>query len=334
MQHVGTDLAAPRALLLVPDHGGQLVLTLLQRQLVELAPQHVHRHLAVHVLGPLVLAADHDPRRNMGDADGGVRPVDVLPARAAGPEGIHPQVLGAHLHVHVVGELRRHPHRREAGVPPMRGVERRDAHQAVHALLRLQKAVGVVALHHHRGALDPRLLVGRGLQHRGLQSLALRVAQIHPEQHLRPVLGVQPSGPGVHRQDSVGRIVVLVQQDQELVALQRPAQLLRAPLELPLELGVVALPQHLLQDLQVIQLGRDLLPLRETPVDRRELLQDVLVPLAGPEVRGRGRPLQLIRPFSQRRQVKGCPAAPASGPAVPPIPIRSRRSYPFLQYSL
>ena len=38
----------------------------------------------------------------------------------------------------------------------------------------------------------------------------------------------------MHRQDGVGRIILLVQQDQELVVIQRPAQRLRAPLELPL----------------------------------------------------------------------------------------------------
>ena len=287
VQDVGADLAAPRRLLLVAHHGGQLVLPLLKGALVELALQDVHRHLTVHVLRALVLARDDDARRQVGDADGGVRPVDVLPPRTAGPVGVHLQVLRADVDVHVVRELRRDEDRREARVPAVGGVERRDAHQTMHPPLRLQEPVGVVALHHHRGALDARLLVVRRLQHRRLEAVALRIAQVHAQQHLRPVLGVQPPRPGVYRQDRVGRVVFLVQEQKQAAVLHRAADLRRPSLELPLELGVLRVPQHVLQDGQVVHLAAQVAPAFNARVHARQVLQHGLVPVPRPEVRRR-----------------------------------------------
>src|SRR3712207_7762406 len=51
--------------------------------------EHAERLLAVLELGALVLALDHHPRGFVGEADGSLVLLDVLPARALG-EGVLP----------------------------------------------------------------------------------------------------------------------------------------------------------------------------------------------------------------------------------------------------
>ncbi len=68
-QDVGADLAPPGDLLLLPAEPIQLLFLLLPGPLVQAGPQHLHGHGPVLVLGALVLARDHDPGRQVGDAD-------------------------------------------------------------------------------------------------------------------------------------------------------------------------------------------------------------------------------------------------------------------------
>ena len=97
------------------------------------------------MLRPLVLARDDDAGRQVRDADRGVGDVDVLAAGAARPEGVDAQILLVDLDVDVVGQFRPDVDRRERGVPARRLVERRDAHQPMHAGLGRQQPVGVLA---------------------------------------------------------------------------------------------------------------------------------------------------------------------------------------------
>jgi hypothetical protein len=52
----------------------------------------------------------------------------------------------------------------------------------------------------------------------GLVALPLAPAQIHPQQDVRPVLGLGPAGPGVDRHDRVGVVIG----SQHPLQLQRP----------------------------------------------------------------------------------------------------------------
>lgn len=58
-----------------------------------LGSQGAHCCLPVLVLGTVALAESHQPGRNMGEADGAVGGVDVLPPRTLSPHGVHLQVL-------------------------------------------------------------------------------------------------------------------------------------------------------------------------------------------------------------------------------------------------
>ena len=114
----------------------------------------------------------------------------MLAAGAGGAVGVDLEVALVDLDVDGLLDERRHLDLRERGVAAGRGVERRDAHEPVHALLGREEAVGVVAAHDERGRLEPRLLPGRRLEHLDLEAAPLGPAHLLAQQHLGPVLGV------------------------------------------------------------------------------------------------------------------------------------------------
>ena len=104
----------------------------------------------------------------------------------------------------------------ERRVPPLGGVVRGDAHEAVDARLLAEIAEDVVALEPDGGALEPGLFSRLVVEDLGLEALALGVAQVHPQQHLGPVLGLGAAGPGMDGQDGVAGIVRVVEQGPQL----------------------------------------------------------------------------------------------------------------------
>jgi hypothetical protein len=82
-------------------------------------------------------------------------------------------------------------------VPAGIGVERRDAHQPVHAVLALEPAIGVVALHLDGGRLDARLFAGSLFQVLDLVAVLLGPARVHAQQHVGPVLALGAAGAGM-----------------------------------------------------------------------------------------------------------------------------------------
>ncbi len=85
------------------------------------------------------------PGRNMRDAHGRVRGVDVLPALAARAISVGANVFGLDVDLDALVDLRRDEDAGERCVPPLGLVEGRDAHQAMHADLAGQQPVGVLA---------------------------------------------------------------------------------------------------------------------------------------------------------------------------------------------
>ena len=104
----------------------------------------------------------------------------------------------------------------ERRVAALVGVERGDADEPVDARFLAQVAEGVIALDPDGGALEPGFFPGRRIQDLGLVALPLRVAQVHPEEDLGPILGFRPAGARVDGHDGVSRVVVLVEERPEL----------------------------------------------------------------------------------------------------------------------
>ena len=161
------------------------------------------------------------PRREVGQAHGRVGDVDVLPARSARPIGVDAQVLVVDLDLDVVLDLGPGEDRRKGGLSPRVGVEGADAHEPVDARLGREVAEGVLPLNDDRGALDPRLFAGLQVGDVALVAPSVAPAQVHPQQHLGPVLAVRAAGAGVDREDGVGAVVLAAEHLLELGPLDR-----------------------------------------------------------------------------------------------------------------
>ena len=78
-------------------------------------------------------------------------------------------------------------------MPAITRIEGRLAHQPVHAGLGAQPAVGVIAGHADRHALDAGHFAVALVDDLGLDAVAIGPFQVHAQQHRRPVLGFGPA---------------------------------------------------------------------------------------------------------------------------------------------
>ena len=214
LEDVAANLVAPgnAALLAVkPFHVGLLRVHPLR---VNPRQQQPHGRRAVLMLRTLGLRRDDQPGRNVRDAHGGLDLVHVLAALAAGTERVH---LEFSRRNHDVGiallDFRNRVHAGETRVPAFVGVERRDAHQPVHAAFGLGKAVGVFALKQHGDALEARAFAGQRVGDLDLPAARFGPALIHARQHFRPVLRLGAAGAGVDAEDAILPVVRAAQEN-------------------------------------------------------------------------------------------------------------------------
>ncbi|MNX81261.1 hypothetical protein D3C86_1129440 [compost metagenome] len=188
-----------------------LGLALAHLMLVQARLQHRHGLGTVAVLRTVVLALHDDAGGDVGNPHRRIGLVDVLPARARGAVGIHAQVGRVDFHLERIVHLGVHEHRRERRVAAARRIERRLAHQAVHAGLGAQVAERVVALDLDRCALDAGHVALGFLEHLGLEALALAVLQVLAQQHRCPVARFRAAGAGLDVDEGV-RLVHLARE--------------------------------------------------------------------------------------------------------------------------
>ena len=295
-----------------------LLLLTQQLQLQQPRLQHPHRALPIAPQRPLVLAGDHDVRRQVGDPHRRRVLLHVLPPVARGAVDIDLQIIVVDLDRVYLFNLRQHVHLGERGVARVLLIERRDPHQPMHAVLGAQPAVRRFPFHLQRRRLDPGLVALHPVDQLGRELRALRPAQIHSLQHLRPVLRLHAARAGANLYDRI-----------PLVVGPRKGQLERLLLDLRgdrpyflLQLGRqrrVVVRRRQLHELRrliraALQAAPDIdrpLPRRQTPHLRARALRVV------PEVRRRGLPLQRRCFPLQRRQVKDAPACRSAARAAP-----------------
>jgi hypothetical protein len=131
----------------------------------------------------------------------------VLAAGAAGAVGVDLEVLVVDLDARAVVDHWGDLDPGERGLAAVRGVEGRQAHEPVDALLGRVEAVGVLAAHAEGGRLDARLLPRARLQELYVEPALLGPAHLHAQHHLRPVLGVGAAGARVDGDERVAPVV-------------------------------------------------------------------------------------------------------------------------------
>ena len=172
----------------------------------------------------------------------------------------------------------RHEHGREGGVAPVAGIERRLAHQAMHAGLGPQPAVGVLADDADRGALDPGDFAGGGFEELGRKALRLAVLQVHAQQHLGPVLGLRAAGAGLDVDESIPGIVRAAEHALELEALDILAHHIDVAAE-PAEGGLVLLRLGQIEQIRRVgEAALDALEVPHQPFELRALAAEQLGP--------------------------------------------------------
>lgn len=95
-------------------------------------------------------------------------------------------------------------------------IERGNANQAVHTAFGGEKPESVFALDPHRRGFEPRAFTGRQVNYSCAESLALRPAEIHAQQHFGPVLRLRAAGSGLDGHDGVQAVVLPGEQSERL----------------------------------------------------------------------------------------------------------------------
>ena len=160
------------------------------------------------MLRALVLALNDNPGWEMGDTHRGVGHVDMLAARASGTEGVDAKVVQLDIDLDFVVDLGVDEYRRERRMPASVGVEGRDAHEAMHADLRLQKPIRIRTVNFESSGLDARPFAFETVGKDDLEVVAFGPAEIHTEQHFGPVLRFGAAGAGVDGHDGVAAVVL------------------------------------------------------------------------------------------------------------------------------
>src|SRR3989442_9610610 len=193
----------------------------------------------------------------MRDPHGRIGGVDALSARARRAEDVDANLVLPHVDLHVV-DLGNDGDRSEAGLPSPGGVERRDAHQAVHAGLAAQEAVSVLAGDLDRHRLDPGLLPRQQIDDLGLEAVALAPPEVHAHEHLGPVLGLGAAGAGVDAEDGRLAVVRTREHDLELELVELLPEPGYAVGDLGVQAAVVGLLGQLEHDPEVLGLAAEL----------------------------------------------------------------------------
>ena len=236
----------------------------------------------------------------------------MLAAGAARPVRVDPKVALVDLHLFALGQERCDHHLGERRVPAVRRVERGEANEPVDAALGLEEPICVLAADERRRRLEPRLLAGARLDELRLEPTVDGPAQVHPQQHLGPVLRVGAARARRDRDDGVPGVVLAVEE-----------RLLPEPCELVPHRGDLLGNLFLERRLQLDQLRGvvDLAPERLVAVELARhagvLRRDTgRLGLVVPELRGAHPLLELRAPAGQRIRVKGSHGPRRAGPEL------------------
>ena len=251
----------------------------------------------------------------MGEPDRRVGLVDVLAAGALRPERVDADVVPVEFDLDVVTDLRQDLDEGERRLPPLLGIERADSDQPVDATLGTQPAVRRPPVDLDGGALEPGLLAFLLVDDLGLEPMALRPAQVHPNEHFGPVRRLGAPGAGADRQDRAALVVLAREEERGPLALEIPVELGGAAVELRGQLFVTGFLDELERREQIVDAGLEAAPELDLGTEAVGLTEHLLggslvVPEAGLE---RQR-LELADAAFLRPEVKDAPRSTGSDP--------------------
>ena len=201
--------------------------------------EHLQRDGPILVLAPLVLALDDDAGGQVGNPHGACGLVHVLAAGTAGAVGFHLEIVFVDFDFLAVGDLGRNVHGGKRRLPLAVGVEGTDPHQAMDAGFSLQVAVSHRAANGHRGAVDAGFFVVLAVQQFDLVAAILGPLDVHPQQHLGPIVGVGAAVAGVDGEDGPFVVVRTAEQGLGFQLDHLPLQRSQFLLQLAFQRGVL-----------------------------------------------------------------------------------------------
>ena len=261
------------------------------------------------MLRTLRLRRDDEAGRDMRDAHGGLDFVHVLAALAAGTECVHAKFIRRNDDFAVaLLDFRNRVHARETGVAAFVGIERRDAHEAMHAALGLAKTVGVLALDEHRDAFEAGGFAGERVGDLDFPAARFGPARIHARKHFRPVLRFRAARAGVDGEDAIFFVVRAVEKEFQFQRVKFLEKFREVAREFRLDLRLrrcgfgLAEFEH---DAEIIELLLQSLERLEFVADDAGLVNEALGFLAVvPEIFVRHQRIQLGETFLQCGDVK------------------------------
>ena len=176
----------------------------------------------------------------------------MLSAGAAGPVGVHADIVGIHLNIYVLLNVGHDVAGHKGCLALARGVKRRYTHQSVHSVLRTQISVCILTVNLHGDRFDSRFLAVQEIQYMGLKALALSPAAVHAVQNAAPVTGLGSACPCVQAQDGVIGIILSGEQELHPHILQCFLKLFQHLLNLRNQRGIIFLVSHLNHYLDIL----------------------------------------------------------------------------------
>jgi hypothetical protein len=155
------------------------------------------------VLAAIGLTSNDNVGGDVGNSNGGLHFVDVLPAFAARPKRVNTQVFRPDIDLDAVVNFRNYEDGGKRSVPSGGLIEGGDSNKTVNPGFSREKAVSILAGKLNRGRFYARFF-SRGLvEDRSGHSLALRPSQVHAKKDGCPILRFRPTGAGLDGHDGV-----------------------------------------------------------------------------------------------------------------------------------
>ena len=193
----------------------------------------------------------------------------------------------------------------------------------MHAALGAQPAVRPTPVDRHGHALQAGLLTFLFVDDLGLPAVALGPAEVHPEEHRRPVGRLGAPGTGADAQDRRSLVVLTGEQELGALAKEIAFEVLDRAVDLVLQLGIARLLGELQRRLEVVRSGKEARPELDLGPEAVGLAQDALRATGVvPEARLGSALVECGQPFLFAGKVKD---APRSTGSAPPGPGRVRR---------